>query len=112
VTPLSRCSDCGVPLSALPSQHKSFCRRKFDPAPETLRAEARKVERVDTRVRIVRVVEYYGEREQVEKQIKHSIHGQMQHGAVEITAATLGDVWPEGAIRQVLDEARKHKVKR
>lgn len=45
-------------------------------------------------VRVLRVVEYVGPRDQIEKQIRHSIHGERSYNGITIRVATLG-TFPE-----------------
>lgn len=52
-------------------------------------------------VRVLRIVEYTGERSWVEKTVTNSIHGTKHLGYGSISAATIG------AFPQVLEEARE-----
>ena len=45
-------------------------------------------------VRVLRVIEYVGPRDQVEEQVKRSIHGERQVREMVIRAATIGE-YPE-----------------
>ncbi len=56
------------------------------------------------KVRILRIIEYVGEREQVENTISHSIHGtKKMSNDLEIRAATIGE-FPE-----ILEETDKEE---
>lgn len=45
-------------------------------------------------VRVLRIIEYVGPRNQVEQQVEKSIHGSRKHNGVTIRAATIGN-YPE-----------------
>lgn len=56
---------------------------------------------MEDRVRVLRIIEYIGDRSEVERQIERSLHGRVLHTyrngigpGVEIRAATLGE-FPE-----------------
>jgi hypothetical protein len=57
-------------------------------------------------VRVLRVLEYIGPREEIERVLKHSIHGEKSYGAglheVTIKAATIGE-FPEIFCREKKD---------
>jgi hypothetical protein len=52
------------------------------------------LEPVNDTVRVFRLIEYVGPREQVEDQINNSLHGEKQFGQITIKAATIG-IYPE-----------------
>lgn len=56
-------------------------------------------------VRVLRIVEYVGDRDAVEEQVRVSLHGERKgmHGRVTIRAATIGD-YPELLVRGLPQE--------